>query len=224
MKNTILIPYRNRPAQLTYFLNNSYPLLKKNLEELEILVIEQVEGKQFNRGKILNIGFNESESDYYFTHDVDINPLEEIIKTLYNKEVLCNDIMGIYTSPWTLGGIIKFRSSTYENINGFPNNFWGWGSEDKDLQNRAEFKSINVVKNILNMGPEKDQYFKIFDTYVRDKSNLKIHHKFVYDLWKNTSIEDKKKYIENNGLSTLNYKIIKEEILMDNVKKITVDI
>ena len=223
MKNTILIPYRNRESELTYFLNNSYPLLKKNLEELEILVIEQVDGKQFNRGKILNIGFNESESDYYFTHDVDINPLEEIIKTLYNEEVLCNDIMGIYTScNNTLGGIIKFRSSTYENINGFPNNFWGWGCEDKDLQNRAEFKSINVVKNILDVDPEKDQYFKIFDSHVRDK--ICPHHNFVYNLWENTSIEDKEKYIENNGLSTLNYKIIKEEMLMDNVKKITVEI
>jgi len=223
MKNTILIPYRDRKSDLTYFLKNSYPLLKKNLEGLEVLIIEQVDGKPFNRGKTLNVGFKESESDYYFTHDVDINPLEETIKKIYKKDLLDNSIMGIYTSFCnTLGGIIKLRSSTFEKMNGFPNDFWGWGCEDKDLQNRAEFKSINVTKNILNNDPERGKYFKIFDAGGRDR-RMPNHH-FVYNIWGSIGIEEKGNYIENNGLSTLNYKIIKEEVIMDGVKKIIVEI
>jgi len=223
MINTILIPYRDRKSDLKYFLNNSYPLLKKHVEGLKILIIEQVDGKPFNRGKTLNVGFMESESDYYFTHDVDINPTEEMIKSTYKKEVLDHSIMGIYTSCCnTLGGIIKMRSSTFEKINGFSNNFWGWGCEDKDLQNRAEHKKINVTKNILNNDPNKDKYFKIFD--VGDRDNKMPNHHFVYNVWKNVTIEDREKYIMENGLSTLNYKIIKEEVLMDGVKKITVEI
>jgi hypothetical protein len=223
MINTILIPFRDRKPDLKYFLNNSYPLLKKHIEGLKILIIEQVDGKPFNRGKTLNVGFMESESDYYFTHDVDINPTEEMIKSTYKKEVLDNSIMGIYTSHCnTLGGIIKMRSSTFEKINGFPNNFWGWGCEDKDLQNRAEFKSINITKNILNNDPNKDKYFKIFDAGGRDMRMP--NHQFVYNVWNNVTIEDREKYIMENGLSTLNYKIIKEEVLMDGVKKITVTI
>tara|TARA_B100000795_G_C22805879_1_gene444842 strand:+ start:3861 stop:4532 length:672 start_codon:yes stop_codon:yes gene_type:complete len=223
MINTILIPYRDRKSDLKYFLNNSYPLLNKHLEGLKILIIEQVDGKPFNRGKTLNIGFMESESDYYFTHDVDINPTEETIKSIYKKDVLDHRIVGIYTSCCnTLGGIIKMKSSTFETINGFPNNFWGWGCEDKDLQNRAEFKKVNITKNILNNNPNKEKYFTIFDSGERDKKMP--NHNFVYNIWKNVGLEEKERYIKDNGLSTLNYKIIKEELLMENVKKITVEI
>ena len=50
-----------------------------------------------------------------------------------------NNIIGIYTSKHnTLGGIIKFTTNNFEKINGFPNNFWGWGVEDKALQNRVD--------------------------------------------------------------------------------------
>ena len=223
MKNTILIPYRDRKPDLKYFLNNSYPLLKKHLEGLKVLIIEQIDGKPFNRGKTLNVGFRESEADYYFTHDVDINPTEETIKSIYCKEVLDNSIMGIYTSRCnTLGGIIKMRSSTFETINGFPNNFWGWGCEDKDLQNRAEFRNIDVTKNILNNDPEKEKYFKIFDAGGRDM-RMPNHH-FVYNVWDNVSIEDQEKYIIENGVSNTEYNIIKTINFNDDIKKITVEI
>lgn len=48
------------------------------------MVIEQNEGKLFNRGAILNIGFKEYEnkSKYFITHDVDINPSIEVITPL----------------------------------------------------------------------------------------------------------------------------------------------
>ena len=38
---------------------------------------------------------------------------------------------------------------TFSLINGFPNNFWGWGEEDKALQNRAEAFGIEIKKNEL---------------------------------------------------------------------------
>ena len=63
--------------------------------------------------------------------------------------------MGIYTSHCnTLGGIIKLNDKTIQKINGFPNNIWGWGTEDKALQNRAEFyniKKITLLTNKLNI-------------------------------------------------------------------------
>ena len=83
MSHTILIPYRNRKRDLNYFLKHSYPLLKKHLDKLDIMVIEQIDGKPFNRATTLNIGFKESDSTYYFTHDVDINPTEDTIKRYY---------------------------------------------------------------------------------------------------------------------------------------------
>ena len=223
MRTIIIIPYRDRQENLEYFLNHSVPLLKKYISNIKIVVVEQVPGKLFNRGLMLNIGFQEVEGENYFTHDVDINPLEHTIKDFYNKHINENDIMGIYTSQCnTLGGIIKFKKSTFININGFPNNFWGWGCEDKDLQNRAEFKKVNITKNILNNNPNKENYFTIFDDGGRE---MEISHSnFVYAQWKNLSDSDKEIYLENNGLTTLNYKKIKQETLMEDVIKITVEV
>ena len=36
MKNIILVPYRDREIDMKYFLENSFPLLKKNIENLKI--------------------------------------------------------------------------------------------------------------------------------------------------------------------------------------------
>ena len=55
--NIIIIPYRNRESHLKYFLNNTFPLLKKHLKELKVVIIEQTNDKLFNRGKLLNIGY-----------------------------------------------------------------------------------------------------------------------------------------------------------------------
>ena len=224
MKNIIIIPYRNRVRDLKYFLQHSYPLLNKNLENLEIIIVEQINGLPFNRAKVINIGFKETDGDYYYTHDVDINPLESTIINIYKKEVKENAIMGIYTSHCnTLGGIIKFKKSAFETLNGFSNNFWGWGCEDKDLQNRAEYKNIEISKNLLNNNLQIHKYFTIFKDQ-GDCDNSQPHFNFVYKKWQLLSNSEKEKYILSDGLTHLSYKILKEEMLMEGVKKITVDI
>ena len=78
-----------------------------------VLVIEQEEGKLFNRGALLNIGFNiyKNKTKYFMTHDVDINPTEFFIKSKYNIELDKNSIQGLFTSVCdTLGGIIKISN------------------------------------------------------------------------------------------------------------------
>lgn len=35
------------------------------------------------------------------------------------------------------GGIVSFNIADFEKINGFPNNFWGWGGEDDELMKRV---------------------------------------------------------------------------------------
>ena len=156
-----IIPYRNREKHLSYFIQNTYPSLKKIIGEgFHILVVEQETGKGFNRGKILNVGFHylkncknpEIKNKFFanthiFTHDVDINPRPETIKNIYQKSLKDNEIMGIYTSSCdTLGGIIKFTPNVYEKINGFTNNIWVWGSEDKDIQNRLYITILLLLR------------------------------------------------------------------------------
>ena len=80
-KNVIIIPYRQREEHLEYFIKHTVPLIEECMPETKVVVIEQCEGKLFNRGKVLNVGFKEylDKTEYFITHDVDINPKKEVL-------------------------------------------------------------------------------------------------------------------------------------------------
>jgi hypothetical protein len=226
--NVILIPYRNRKEHLDLFIKDVIPLFELYLKPFKLVVIEQEEGKLFNRGMLLNIGFNEykDKSKYFFTHDVDIYPNEKCIKELYTKQE-DNNIVGIYTSHChTLGGIIKFTTHHFQKINGFPNNFWGWGVEDKALQNRVEYMTIQVNKNILNNNPNRFDYFSIKndvdDRHIDSLFNNKTH--FEYNIFNTLQDSIKHKYILNSGLNNLEYKIISRTNIEEYIEIIKVSI
>ena len=228
IENIILIPYRNRKEHLDIFIKDVIPLFEKYLKPYKLVIIEQEEGKIFNRGMLLNIGFNEykDKTQYFFTHDVDIYPNENCVKLLYTKNS-DNIITGIYTSHCnTLGGIIKFTPSIFLKINGFPNNFWGWGVEDKALQNRTTFMNISINTNILNNNSNRFNYFTIKnDIDDRHKNNtFQFNTNFEYNIFNTLSSENKHKHIMSSGLNNLEYKIISRENKADNIEIIKVSI
>ena len=232
-KNIIIIPYRNRKEHLDIFISDALPLFEKYLKPFKVVVVEQEEGKLFNRGLMINIGFNEHKtvSEYYFTQDVDITPKEDCVKDIYTKESINknNTIIGILTSDCnTLGGIIKFGSDTFVKSNGFPNNMWGWGVEDKALQNRVEFMDINVEKTIISArtNPLEIANFSIKDD-VNDKhtaTNFNSRSFFEYELFKNLGKEKKMQHIISSGLNNLEYKILSREEIYSNVEVIKVSV
>ena len=57
---TIIIPYRDREKHLTELLNHLHPFLQAQNLSYQIIVIEQEQGKPFNRAKLFNIGVAES--------------------------------------------------------------------------------------------------------------------------------------------------------------------
>ena len=68
----IIVPYRNRSHQLGMFRRRMSHFLKKNHIDHEIFIVEQDGAKLFNRGMILNIGFNYAVKhgcDYVVFHD-----------------------------------------------------------------------------------------------------------------------------------------------------------
>lgn len=225
MKTIILIPYRDRQTHLEYFLNKSYPLLNEKNNNLEILIVEQNFGKKFNRGLMINIGYHyyNNEDYYYITQDVDVNPILEESFDMYNYNLKKNEIYAIYSDENTLGGLVKFKGSDYKNINGFPNDFWGWGCEDKELLNRAEFKNINIKRSIgFHDIKIREKYFLIFqDNHLRER-NDKYGESYI--LWNRLTNDQKNIKLQMNGLTNLNYKIISEENLFNNVKKIKVEV
>ena len=230
MKTIILIPYRNREEHLKYFLENTAPKLKERIENLEILIIEQSDdGKLFNRGKVLNVGFKYYDNDeyYYITQDVDTNPKHETAFYHYKNEIP-NFFFRIYSSFCnTLGGIVKFKGNIFREVNGFPNNYWGWGQEDIVLMRRAQIKckigDMKKNKFILSKNRRRHIFFHNFEEKMRKlssnhKSKKKLTHRIL-----NTE-EEKEKYIYESGLNNLDYKIIKEEDIDFYIKKIVIKI
>ena len=227
-KNIILVPYRNRKDHLDYFLNNTIPFIEALMPKTKVVIIEQCEGKLFNRGKVLNVGFKEylHNTKYFLTHDIDINPSKICIEKYYNQDVEENHVMGIYTSQSnTLGGIIKINGQCIEKINGFPNDFWGWGIEDKALQNRSEFYNIKKSTNLTNK-EKHPEFFKIFNDINDRKKSIdhQFHHYHEYFFFSKKSDDEKEKYIMSSGLNNLEYKIIERKELHKMVELIKVEI
>jgi beta-1,4-galactosyltransferase 1 len=221
-ENIIFIPYREREQHLKYFIENTVPLIQSNLSNSKVVVIEQNEGKLFNRGAILNIGFKEYEnkSKYFITHDVDINPSIEVIKNIYSDKN--NDMYRIRTPhDESLGGIIKVKHNIIFNMNGFPNNIWGWGIEDRALYYRCYIKNINIEDN-------KNKSFKILPHKSNSESYIGEKKK-ISDIWRkeyidNLNNKEKEEMIMSSGLNNIEYKIIERKMIHDIVELIKVDI
>ena len=67
-----------------------------------------------------------------------------------------------YKDDSYLGGIISFNKEMFEEINGFPNIFWGWGGEDDAMRDRCVLNGIIPRKtNIIGgkiMDIEQDNF------------------------------------------------------------------
>lgn len=228
----IIIPYRDNPNEnrsyhKNFFISNTVPLLKKILNNVQIIFAIQNEGPPFNRGALINIAFKETISDsddIFFTHDIDINPNEKAINKYYKSHLNDGYIQGIYTSAWdTLGGIIKFKKNDFLKMNGFNNLFWAWGGEDNDFQNRANFNNIWIQKNITNRPGDKNGLFHVFNHTHERKSYKSDLKKYILHEFPRFSKNKVKKYIETNGITTTKY-FIKSDKIEENIRYININL
>jgi len=234
LDNVIIIPYRAREQHLKYYLDNTVPLLRKNLSNSKVVIVEQDwNNKLFNRGCLLNIGAKEYENKTIniITQDVDTNPLEKSIKELYLPDVGDN-IKGLYNlsnNCDTLGGIIKMKNTTFFKINGFPNDIWGWGAEDIALKYRAKYFNIKTYKTFIEPDNLKKNCKKMYITEnyivfndVNDRVGINNEKNIKkYNLDKYT---DKMSNISCSGLNNLKYKINKKIIINDYVDLLNISI
>lgn len=237
IKNLIIIPYRDREEHLSGFIDRSLALLEPELSPLLVLVVEQDDPvdspRLFNRGALINAGAREYlyETQFIFTHDVDFYPSRLMIKSLYSTDIPDNFIWGIYTSQWdTLAPIIKLTPRTFSMINGFPNNFWGWGEEDKALQNRAETLEVEIRKNEIMVDTTttlNNDKFTLRKDYHEGRvrpSDGEDRHKVEYEDFRSFTMVDKIRRINSSGLNNLSYKITKDSFISENIRHIKVDL
>ena len=221
-KIAIIVPFREsgdgtRTKQLNEFIKyyNDY------IPNLNILIIEQSnDGKKFNRGKVLNVGFdiaNKSQlSEMFIFHDVDLISPPELKKVYSRYTIIPIHIASLWKEKYNfgafLGGIISFNKETYEKINGFPNNFYGWGGEDDAMYNRLATNSIDVYSLVTKEGIE-----------IKEQPNSKNDEGI--NKQKTTNILNDLKVWKKDGLSSLKYEVLNiENMGYENVNKITVSI
>lgn len=155
----VVVPYRDRPNQLDVFISSIKKYLKSQKIKNEIIIVEQSEKNDFNRGKLLNIGFLKAEElgcDYVVFHDVDMLPIDadysyterptHLITNLELPEGVSRTLFDEY-----FGGVTLFPVNTFKQINGYTNKFYGWGFEDDDLllrclENHIELDGKEVIQ------------------------------------------------------------------------------
>jgi hypothetical protein len=223
-KTVIIVPFREsntktqeRTNQLQVFAKHYHSYIPN----LEILVVEQSNDKRkFNRGALLNIGFDLAKSSIgntFIFHDVDLISPKSIspLYCSYAKHPI--HIANLWTEKYTfndfLGGIISFNKKDFQKINGFPNDFWGWGGEDDAMYNRLASSKIPVIKI---KGEEK---IKGLEHTPQGES------KETKNTFKTQGILRDLKTWRKNGLSNLQYKILNvEEFMYPNIQKVKVEL
>jgi len=156
-KLAIIIPFRDdgsnvRTNQFKVLLHYMIPILIRQNVMFQFFVVTQTPNSIFNRGKLMNIGFAEARKldkfDCYFFHDVDL--ILENDKAIYHCRT--NPLhYSAYINKWNYappselystiyGGVTAFKPEAFQAINGYSNEYWGWGGEDDDLYKRMTQK------------------------------------------------------------------------------------
>lgn len=170
-KLAIIVPYRNRESHLNVFIPYMEEYLGDKVD-YKIFVIEQKDSNPFNRGKLLNVGFKESgnEFDYYCFHDVDMLPIEADYSYVDRPTHLANTVDGEQSFYNYFGGVTLLNKLDFKIINGYSNEYWGWGFEDDDLLQRCLRCNLELDKKVFGIEDENYVlnyfYFNGIDSFI----------------------------------------------------------
>ncbi|XP_010714514.2 beta-1,4-galactosyltransferase 2 [Meleagris gallopavo] len=204
-KVAILIPFRHREHHLKYWLHYLHPILRRQKVAYGIYIINQYGEDTFNRAKLLNVGFLEAlkddeEYDCFIFSDVDLIPMDD--RNLYRcYEQPRHFAVGMdkfgFRLPYAgyFGGVSGLSKSQFLKINGFPNEYWGWGGEDDDIFNRISLNGMKVSRPDIRIG----RYRMI--KHERDKHNEPNPQRF-------TKIQNTKMTMKRDGISSLQYRLV----------------
>ena len=220
-KLAIIVPYRDREEHLKKFL----PAMEECdfLDEIdyEILIVEQEEGKPFNRGKLLNIGAIQCHTaSYYCFHDVDMLPMISDYSYVSTPTHLAAEAEQFgFKLPYQgyFGGVTLFDKHSFIKVNGYSNDYWGWGAEDDDVMFRCLVNDVRPSRKNGKYRSLDHNRVILQDLY---QENLKKYFEFKNSPNREKIIRD----IKSDGLTTLEYKVLEERDLADKVKLVKVRI
>lgn len=218
-KVAMIIPFRNRDEHLKYWLYYLHPILQRQQLDYGVYIINQAGEETFNRAKLLNIGYAEALKDYdydcFVFSDVDLIPMDDRnFYKCYNQPrhlSVSMDKFG-FRLPYTqyFGGVSSLSKEQFLKINGFPNNYWGWGGEDDDIFNRVTSKGMTISRPDAIIGRCR------MIRHERDKQNDPNPQRF-------DRIAHTRETMARDGINSLTYTVV--QIEKDQLfTKITVDV
>ncbi|RVE67531.1 hypothetical protein OJAV_G00104450 [Oryzias javanicus] len=218
-KVALIIPFRNRDEHLKYWLYYLHPILQRQQLDYGVYVINQEGEVTFNRAKLLNVGYAEALKEYdydcFVFSDVDLIPMDDrnTYKCFSQPRHLSvsMDKFG-FRLPYNqfFGGVSSLSKEQFLKINGFPNNYWGWGGEDDDIYNRVVSRGMSISRPSGEVG--KCRMIR----HNRDKKNDPNPQRF-------DRIAHTKETMNKDGINSLSYQVVKVEKFA-LYTKITVDV
>lgn len=151
-KLSVVVPYRDRESHMKEFIPHMEKTLSEQGIDFHIFIIHQNDSKGFNRAKLLNVGFKQSEDfDYFVFHDVDMLPLISDYSYSNIPTHLASQAEQFgFKLPYEgyFGGVTMFDKKNFLKINGYSNDYWGWGAEDDDILLRCRVAGIQVGRRV----------------------------------------------------------------------------
>eukprot|EP00930_Biecheleria_cincta_P074443 TRINITY_DN61662_c0_g1_i1.p1 TRINITY_DN61662_c0_g1~~TRINITY_DN61662_c0_g1_i1.p1 ORF type:complete len:936 (-),score=112.30 TRINITY_DN61662_c0_g1_i1:117-2873(-) len=163
----VVIPFRDREGHLTLFKkywrwfaeNGTHP---KKIFRWEIYVMEQFDSDTFNRGWNFNTGLAIASAqrsaspeirpemgldfDCAVIQDIDYLPEKGVDYSECDVPIQLSAEIDRYNwkTPYlqSAGGIVGMSLKHWRKINGFGNNYFGWGGEDDELHHRLRLNKL----------------------------------------------------------------------------------
>ncbi|XP_041961183.1 beta-1,4-galactosyltransferase 1-like [Alosa sapidissima] len=206
-KVAVIIPFRHREFHLKYWLHYLHPILQRQQLDYGIYVINQYGETTFNRGKLMNVGYAEARKQYdyrcFVFSDVDIVPMDDrnFYKCYSQPRHLsvAIDKFG-FRLPYMqiFGGVTALSLEQFTKINGYPNNYWGWGGEDDDISQRVSMRGMFISRPDGQTG----------------RCRMIKHHKEAHNAPNPKRFDNLRltgQTINSDGLSSLQYRVVSVE-------------
>ena len=157
-KLAIIVPYRDNPeqdrkSQLDKFTKHVNKVFSG--KNWKLYVIEQSDdGRKFNKGVLVNIGMELALKDgcnLLVVNDVDLLPQTDLVPfyflySRYHPVHLGHVWQDKYKYSEFIGGIFLMSDFIATKLNGYPNNFWGWGGEDDAVYDRILAHNLQIYE------------------------------------------------------------------------------
>jgi N-terminal domain of galactosyltransferase/N-terminal region of glycosyl transferase group 7 len=210
----IVVPYRDRTQHLASFVPHMIAYFEHDKLDKQIAVtiniIEQTPGAPFSRGQLANAGFllTRDTSDYVCIHDVDYLPMWADYSWSPNPARLIWHGLSLGEDRFQFfGAVTLLDNAVFAKVNGFPNCYWGWGPEDRELGFRCRTQGFEIERRDGTYIPLKHPHagFSEPGTYSPEAQRTMELYKKRQQRLAELAAED--------GVSTLKFDLIKKNPL-----------